>query len=486
MSQGYSQIASPPIGISGNQLVTLINTNTQAIITKSSGNTAPVSPQTYQDWIDTSVSPNIWKVYDGTDWIIVGYLDVTNNRFIPSFDPTNVQSGTTYTFLTTDRKKLVTFNNASSIAATLPQAGANFPDGWEVCVRNIGAGTVTVTPTTSTINGGANISVPQGSFAYIRSDGTNYHAFIVAATNLTVSTFTQAFTGTDNTTGISPEKLSSFWKKGSDIASAATLVRPADANIGLYHEITGTTGISALWSSEPGQRMFWFRFQGALTLTHNGTSFILLGSANITTAAGDFACFIHIGSNNWRMINYIRASGAALLNPVLGLQSRWIPASEWVPRITAGARRGVRETATNDIMVDYLAFSTSIQEGATTIWTPPKQWDNGTITITPYWTSEGGTVTETMELEFAGVAISNDDPLDAAFGTAQPSSDALLAVGDVHIGPTTAAITIAGTPADADLIALRVVRDVTTDTLSVDAQFLGCFVHYTINAGNDS
>lgn len=45
-------------------------------------------------------------------------------------------------------------------------------------------------------------------------------------------------------------------------------------------------------------------FQGASVLTHNATSLILPGGANITPAAGDVAEFLSLGGGNWRCIDY--------------------------------------------------------------------------------------------------------------------------------------------------------------------------------------
>lgn len=86
----------------------------------------------------------------------------------------NPQVGTTYTFTFNDLKKLVTFNNASSIAATLPQATGSFgADEW-IEVQNVGVGLVTITPTTSTVDGATVLIVPSGYGVKIVSDGTNY------------------------------------------------------------------------------------------------------------------------------------------------------------------------------------------------------------------------------------------------------------------------------------------------------------------------
>lgn len=89
----------------------------------------------------------------------------------------NAQTGTSYTYLTTDFRKLVTHSNGSAIAGTLPQAGASFPAGWIMFVQNRGAGALTITPTTSTIDGAATLVLNQNEGAIVVSDGTNYFTF---------------------------------------------------------------------------------------------------------------------------------------------------------------------------------------------------------------------------------------------------------------------------------------------------------------------
>lgn len=72
--------------------------------------------------------------------------------------------------------------------------------------------------------------------------------------------------------------------------------------------VTGTTTITSFGTAPSGTRR-WLTFTGALTLTHNATSLILPGAANITTAANDCACVISLGSGNWRCVSYTRANG---------------------------------------------------------------------------------------------------------------------------------------------------------------------------------
>ena len=100
-----------------------------------------------------------------------------NNDLIASFQQApsvNAQIGTSYTFLASDYGKLVTFNNAASVAATLPQAIGSF-NPWNVYVTNLGTGTVTITPSGgSTIGGATSLVLPPGSHYSLISDGANY------------------------------------------------------------------------------------------------------------------------------------------------------------------------------------------------------------------------------------------------------------------------------------------------------------------------
>lgn len=99
------------------------------------------------------------------------------------------------------------------------------------------------------------------------------------------------------------------------IASASTVdIGAASANT---ITISGTTTITSFGTIAAGaiRRVV---FSGALTLTHNATSLILPGSANITTAAGDTAEFLSLGSGNWRCIRYSPASGSSVTSSYAG------------------------------------------------------------------------------------------------------------------------------------------------------------------------
>jgi hypothetical protein len=92
---------------------------------------------------------------------------------------TRAVTGTSDTLNDSDLGYVVTYSNASAVAVSLAQASVSnlFMDGWAVWVKNKGAGAVTITPATSTIDGAATLVLAQNQGALIWSDGTNYQSF---------------------------------------------------------------------------------------------------------------------------------------------------------------------------------------------------------------------------------------------------------------------------------------------------------------------
>lgn len=166
------------------------------------------------------------------------YYGTATNTWTQGWLATNIAgtravTGTTDTILSTDFSKMITYSNASSIAVTLPQAGsgspAAFTSSYFFSVQNLGAGTVTITPTTSTINGGATLVLLSGQFASIFSNGTNYVANMPVNTvnGLTVTNSTGTLTVTNaKTVAVS----NSLTFAGTD--STTMTFPPASANIG--------------------------------------------------------------------------------------------------------------------------------------------------------------------------------------------------------------------------------------------------------------
>lgn len=104
----------------------------------------------------------------------------TNTDFVYSWQQAplvNAQTGITYTVAAADYGSLVTLSNGSAIAVTLPTATGSFGIGFNVYIVNNGVGTATLTPSGSTIDGSATLTLLTGQGTWITSDGLNYQIF---------------------------------------------------------------------------------------------------------------------------------------------------------------------------------------------------------------------------------------------------------------------------------------------------------------------
>lgn len=92
------------------------------------------------------------------------YIDIDGIRapLLTRLGEFNVQTGTTYSIQASDSGKVLTFNNAASIAVTLPDT---LDTNFQCTVIQIGAGVPTVTRSgTDTINGAATGVTPSAQW----------------------------------------------------------------------------------------------------------------------------------------------------------------------------------------------------------------------------------------------------------------------------------------------------------------------------------
>ena len=163
----------------------------------------------------------------------------------------------------------------------------------------------------------------------------------------------------------------------------------------------------------------------------------------------------------------------------------YIPASAMYPSTTAPcAALAQVESSTNDINIKVLDFdgAGTSKESAEFGIQSPTYWDASTITVQFIWYATAGSGTVNWEAQ--AVAFSDDDALDAAYGTLQEVTDTLLATGDVHITAETSAITVAGTPVAGDWLNIRVNRDPANDTNTSDARLMGVRVRFGVKQYN--
>ena len=166
----------------------------------------------------------------------------------------------------------------------------------------------------------------------------------------------------------------------------------------------------------------------------------------------------------------------------------YIPAAALTPATTTGCAAITQyETTTNKVNYKSLDFDGATEEYAWLLaFQTPDYWDLSTITVRFHWTAASGS--GDVIWGAAAVALSNDDALDTALGTAQTVTDTLLATGDVHVTADTSALTVGGTPAKGDLLFLRVYRDADAggDTLnSVDARLIGITIKFGVGQYDD-
>ena len=184
--------------------------------------------------------------------------------------------------------------------------------------------------------------------------------------------------------------------------------------------------------------------------------------------------------------SYVDTADALLV--AQGKHTIAIPAGTMQARITNGASDGSVELATNDILMTTWNFDAATSEAVQFVIPMPKSWNEGTLTAEFLWQHPSTTTNFGVVWGIRAVAVSNDDALDAAFGTAVTVADTGGTTEDLYITAETSAMTVAGTPAEGDLVIFEVYRVVAdgSDTLAVDAKLLGIRLNYTINAATDA
>lgn len=195
-----------------------------------------------------------------------------------------------YTVISTDNMSVVYCTADLTLALT---ASASLGNGFLVLIVPSVAGVdATIDPAgAETVNGAATLVVSYPQAVLLSTDGTGWIALY------------------------SPNALSSLSVQAeTDVASATTTDLGAVASENV--RITGTTTITGFGTIAAGT-VRRGRFSGALLLTHNATSLILPSAANITTAAGDTFEAISLGSGNWYLLSFTRASGSSLITTAL-------------------------------------------------------------------------------------------------------------------------------------------------------------------------
>lgn len=173
---------------------------------------------------------------------------------------------------------------------------------------------------------------------------------------------------------------------------------------------------------------------------------------------------------------------------VAGKESIYVPATAMYPS-TTNPCSDLTQVETTALRPDLkvLDFADGADDFAQFSVAFPKSWNEGTVTFQPFWTVTG-TNTGTVAWQLAGVAITNDESINTAFGT-QVATTALAFSGtsnDLMVSAESGAVTIAGSPAAADMCFFQINRDISADTQTGDARLLGVKLLFTTDAANDA
>jgi hypothetical protein len=224
-------------------------------------------------------------------------------------------------------------------------------------------------------------------------------------------------------------------------------------------------------------------------MVHNSdatyTISVIKGSTTIAVAPGKLGIFYTDGTTN-SLEGTVVATGASA--SAVGKHTIWIPASAMAPATTAGcAALAQLETSSNKVNYPVLDFDATSDEHAHFNIAMPKGWNEGTLTFQVWWSSTA-TDTDGVAWGLQAVAISDNEAIDTAWGTAiVVTDDAQSAAGEAYVTAESAAMTIAGTPAANDIVFFRIFRDVSdaNDDMTEDARLIGIKLFYTTDAGTD-
>ncbi len=96
-----------------------LNNALLALVSLSSGSSAPPSPTQYQLWLDTSASPLLLKIYDGVDWIALSSINTSSNTAMPVLANDALSGNAVHSGTISDFASQGIDDNATAIRLTL-------------------------------------------------------------------------------------------------------------------------------------------------------------------------------------------------------------------------------------------------------------------------------------------------------------------------------------------------------------------------------
>ncbi|MBF0628212.1 MAG: hypothetical protein HQL91_08315 [Magnetococcales bacterium] len=158
-----------------------------------------------------------------------------------------------------------------------------------------------------------------------------------------------------------------------------------------------------------------------------------------------------------------------------------VPAGATIARITNGPSSGSVETSTHKVMIKTVDFDATATEYAQFSIKMPTGWNAGTVTAQFVWSHAATTTNFGVTFGLQAMALSDNESIDTAFGTAVTVDDTGGTTDRVYHSAVSAAITIGNAPSVGDWVAFQVYRDVAAanDTMAIDARLHAVNVTYS-------
>jgi hypothetical protein len=368
---------------------------------------------------------------------------------------------------------------------------------------------------TFTQGSGADVAVLAGQVKMIATDGAGSGAVVydlLTDVNLAGTTVMSAATIDDvaidgkviTMTGSSGDTATLTVAADGALAIATTDTAAAAANISITADGTFTAAGTTITLDSAGDIIL--DADGADVIFKDGGTSI----GTITNASSDLVIKSNVqdkdillkgddgGAEITALTLDMSAAGAAAFNSsitsggaavkVAGKETIWVPAAAMYPSTTNGcsALTQVETTALRpDLKV--LDFAAAADDFAQFAIAFPASWNEGTITYQPFWTVTG-TDTGTVVWQLGGVAITNDESINTAFGTlvATAAKAHSGTSNDLMVSDESGAVTIAGSPAANDQCFFQLNLDTSASGQTGVVRLLGVKLLFTTDAANDT